>query len=136
MSISVVSSGFLETGSIITAEKGLLPGTTVNSFITGTGGTGTYSINYNQILTDQPVASLYKTETLSPINGSSVTINYVDAGIPYYPGIHTLVSTQDGLSSFRGHATYFSNNVLVVSDISEITGTWPNVGVFIITVYP
>jgi hypothetical protein len=70
LDITVATSGALYVGSLITGT-GVTAGTTISAFLTGTGGTGTYTVN-----TSQTVASTAITGT---VNDATLEINSTDA---------------------------------------------------------
>jgi hypothetical protein len=70
LTITVATSGALYVGSLITGT-GVTAGTTISAFLTGTGGTGTYTVS-----TSQTVASTAITGT---VNDATLEINSTDA---------------------------------------------------------
>jgi hypothetical protein len=70
LDITVATSGALYVGSLLTGA-GVTDGTTISAFLTGTGGTGTYTVS-----TSQTVASTAITGT---VNDATLEINSTDA---------------------------------------------------------
>jgi hypothetical protein len=67
LTVTAVSSGTLKVGMAVlgqTAQNGVLAGTVINAFVTGTGGTGTYTVANSQ--------------TFGP---TSMTAKFIDTGI-------------------------------------------------------
>lgn len=86
LNVSAVSSGTIAVGQEIRGN-GASSGTLVSAFITGTGGTGTYSVTNSQTITSGAMTAVIPTVTYdaltgsfvvaSPTRGASSTISYV-----------------------------------------------------------
>ena len=71
LNVSSVSSGTLGVGQTISGI-GIVPGTKITSFGTGTGGTGTYTVNTSQLV--YPATTITSSFMLGNLNTGSISI--------------------------------------------------------------
>jgi hypothetical protein len=65
MTVTSVGSGTLSVGQIISGS-GVTAGTRITGFISGTGGTGTYSVSVTQTVSSTTITAAIATRTLGP----------------------------------------------------------------------
>lgn len=96
LTISAVTQGYLQVGSIITGT-GVTAGTTITALGTGIGGTGTYTVSASQTI---------GSETISAQTSSSGTVNSGISGqLAYYSATGTAVNGNPNLNVAGGILT-------------------------------
>lgn len=81
MTVSAVTSGTLSVGSVITGT-GVIPNTTITSLGTGTGGTGTYNISYdNGTISSETITAYWYQIQLNSL-GDGVVLSQLSAADP------------------------------------------------------
>jgi hypothetical protein len=95
LTVSAVSTGSLTVGQMITGT-GVLPGTVITAFGTGTGGTGTYTVSRSQTVASTTITNVFYraaatvTADTPAIFGSTSASAQVDgavAEVPVYASI-------------------------------------------------
>lgn len=66
LTVTAVTSGFIYLGSQVSGT-GILPNTIVTALGTGTGGAGTYTVNYSQTVSSTSLSCLYGTPLPTPL---------------------------------------------------------------------
>ena len=129
LNITAVASGGIADGTYITGS-GITPGTYITAAITGTGGTGTYTVNNSQLvastsITAQPPAGLKFTTTgvgsgtgtANIVPGTIITAGIATAGTGYSAG--TTVSVAGGSGAVLTVQTVTDGRVLSFSVSSQ-----------------
>lgn len=99
MNVTLVSSGALFVGQVITGS-GVTAGTTITSFGTGSGQTGTYNVNHSQSVGSE---ALVATGFIAQVNGATINSTQIGQGdvVGLYVGSFQQ-GTLGGRSAFGG----------------------------------
>jgi hypothetical protein len=86
MTVSAVAAGTLAVGQVLTdTTGGLVPGTTITAFGSGSGGTGTYTISPTQTVASEAMSGVVPDEAseatginqVPTINSNNILVSFV-----------------------------------------------------------
>jgi RHS repeat-associated protein len=119
LQVTAVASGTLAIGQAVTGS-GVMSGTAITGFVTGSGGTGAYSVNIAQTI--GPGASLTGSNTLLTVTG--VTSGELQIGQTVTgPGVSAGTIIAGAGSGVGGAGTYVVNNAQTVASTTLWTSS-------------
>jgi hypothetical protein len=115
LNITAVSAGSISVGDVVQGTS-IAANTTVTSFLTGTGGTGTYVINNSQLITSRAITTLSKTLRITAVSFGSIAVGQTVSGTGVSGGT-TITALGTGTG---GVGTYIVNTAQVVASTALI----------------
>jgi hypothetical protein len=103
LTITVATSGALYIGSLLTGT-GVTDGTTITAFVTGTGGTGTYTVSTSQTVSSTAITGTVNDATLAVTATDAILVPVGTTTQRPSTGVEGYIRYNSTLDRFEGYA--------------------------------
>ena len=120
LTVTVASSGTIRIGMVITGTS-VLSGTTISAFDgTGTGSTGTYSVNLPQVVTSTAITGVGISLSLKTVSGTGITLA-VGKKANVYANSTDIVEIANAPVTEAGTQTLLNKTLAATTIVADLT---------------